>query len=264
MTKITLFLFGSLIITATSCNTETKTSQNNEHLNDSIPKEQVSVLKLDTLTADNYLLTFTGTTAFPLTDIYEDLCGIKIIDSIDTTNVRAKKIQSCISSKFGKYFHETKSQLTVKLANGRTKTFLNDTIGDTSFAIYNFEYYFEKIDYCLIYVSAYEGHGYYLLINRKNGVQKELTGFPHFSNDNKQIISITSESYLTLGIQLHTVLTDSIRTEFEIATSNEYWQPTDVKWVNENQFLLKSENETIENKSARFDYKLVTFKKTSP
>ena len=42
------------------------------------------------------------------------------------------------------------------------------------------------------------------------------------------------------------------------------WGPRNVKWISENQFLLKREHLNFETGSHSFDYKLVTIKKTNP
>jgi hypothetical protein len=233
--------------------------------NNSISTDQTTTSQLDTLMADDYVLTFENTDSFPETDIYGDLdYRNKLTDTIYNASESALKIQSYLSSKFGQYFHATNSALVVKLANGKTKKFsnVNDDEGSTSIHYY-FEHYFNKIDYYLISVHLYEG-GYQLLVNRKNGFTKAIEGLPYISNDNKKIMCVNADlesSYTVNGIELYTILADSLQTEFIRPISQ--WGPADMKWINENQLLIKRyflEVDSITGNNI-IDYKKVTIKK---
>lgn len=224
---------------------------------------QTSVLKSDTITAGNYVLTFENTDRFPTTDIYGDLAyRIKLTDTVGNWHNRAAKIQEYLRNKSTDYFYMKDSTLVLKLANGKTESFANwDNQKDEG---YNFEHYFDKIDYYLLRVQLSEGNCW-MLVNRKNGYKKYINGLPYISKDNKQIITTNTDleaGYSFNGLELYTILEDSLQTEFSKETE---WGPTDVKWINDNQFLLRREHFHIDSKTGNpnniVDYKRVTIKK---
>jgi hypothetical protein len=227
---------------------------------------QSAVLPIDTLIADNYVLSFENADSFAITDIYGDLnYRTQLTDTIGNWHNKAAKIQLYLSDKFGNYFFTADTTLVLQLSNGKTESFAlwDNQKGEG----YNFEYYLDKIDYYLLRVQFGEGNCW-MLVNRKNGFKKYISGLPYVSNDNKRIITVNTDletGYSFNGLELISILTDSLRTEFSKETE---WGPTDVKWINENQFFLKREHFHIDGITSThdniIDYKLVTIeKKTS-
>jgi len=223
---------------------------------------QTNVLVIDTLIAGRYVLSFENADSFPNTDIYGDLAHRKkLTDTIGNWHDRAVKIQSYLAKEFGDKFFTTDTTLVLILSNGKKESFpLWDVKNDEG---YNFEHYFDNIDYYLLQVQFGEGNGW-MLVNRKNGFKKYINGLPYISNDRKTIISINSDleaGYSFNGIESYTILSDSLHTDFSKETT---WGPTDVKWVNKNQFLIKREHLNYDSLTHKLDYKLVTIKiKTS-
>ena len=118
---------------------------------------------------------------------------------------------------------------------------------------YYFEYYFKNIDYYLLKVMWDEGYCW-MLVNRKNGYKKEIEGLPYISLDNKKIIAINSDldaGYSFNGIELYSILSDSLKLEFSRETP---WGPTDLKWLSENQILLKREFKNVDSISQIQNY----------
>ncbi len=213
--------------------------------------------------SDSFVLTFVNADSFATTDIYGDLnYRIQLTDSIGNWHNRAAKIQSYLSRKFCDSFFTTDTTLVLKLSNNKTEIFaMWDDKKDEG---YNFEHYFEIIDYYLLRVQFGEGNCW-MLVNRKNGFKKYIGGLPYISKEGKKIISINSDleaGYSFNGIEFYTVNSDSLETEFVKETT---WGPTDVKWINENQFILKREHfhvDSLTSHQANFtDYKLVTIEK---
>jgi hypothetical protein len=235
--------------------------QNNRNSTEKLVDLQDSLnLISDTLLTDNYLLVFESTDGFERTDIYGDLdYRNRLTDTIHGNYInKAEAIQTYLKKRFGNYFYLTDSTLVLKLANGDTMNFhiYVDKIDRENFEFvgYIFEHYFDKIDYYLLFIEYYEGCNW-MLVNRKNGFKKLIHGLPYISKDRKKIIAIGSDldaGYSFNGIELYTVLADSLRTEFSKETD---WGPIDVKWINENEFLLKREHFSIDDKI--FDYKRV-------
>ena len=223
-------------------------------------------MTLDTLTANNFVLTFYNSDSFPSTDIYGDLkYRINLTDTIGNWHNRAIKIQSYFANKFRDYFFTTDSTLILKLADGKTLSFLKwDNEKDEG---YNFEHYFDKIDYYLLRVQWVEGNCW-MLVNRKNGFKKYISGLPYISLDNKQILTTNIDleaGYSFNGLELCSILADSLKTEFSTET---VFGPKDVKWISNNEFLLRREHFHVDtitgNQDNIIDYKRVTLeKKTS-
>lgn len=221
------------------------------------------VLNIDTLTKPNYILHFEEGEPFDAIDIYGDSAyRNKLTDTVLNSHERAIMIQNYLSEKFGNYFYKADSTLVLKLANGRTVRFPDwDNKNEEG---YNFEHYFNTIDYYLLHVQRYEGNCW-MLVNRKNGYKKYISGLPYISKDNKRIITINADleaSYNFNGIELLTVLKDSLHTELIQETKK---GPVNVKWISKNEFLLKQEfflSDTFDGINAKgIDYKRVAIKK---
>lgn len=220
-------------------------------------------MKLDTLIADKYQLTFDYSDSFPPTDIYGDLnYRINLTDTIGNWHDRAVKIQSYLADKFLDYFYTTDSTLVLKLADGKESVFAKwDNEFDEG---YTFEHYFDKFDYFLLRVQWGEGNCW-MLVNRKNGFKKYISGIPYISLDKKQILTINEDleaGYSFNGIELYSIIADSIKTEFRKET---VFGPTAVKWISGNQFLLQREYFHVDtltgNHKNIIDFKKVTIEK---
>jgi hypothetical protein len=245
--------FISTLIILVSC------GQRNNNTNSS----QTPVITLDTLTVDNYVLTFHYSDSFPPTDIYGDLTyRTNLTDTIGNWHNRAVKIQSYLADRFRNYFYTTDSTLVLKLADGNILSFANwDSENDEG---YTFEHYFNKIEYYLLRVQWGEGNCW-MLVNRKNGFKKYISGLPHVSLDNKQILTTNTDleaGYSFNGLELYSILADSLKTEFRKET---VFGPTAVKWISKNEFLLRREHfhvdTTTGNQDNIIDYKKVIIEK---
>ena len=262
MKQITYILILILFAACGQNNRNPKEKGTNLQL-DTLAEEGID-FSIDTLNVNNYLLIFENADSFKRTDIYGDLdYRIKLTDTVGNFFDKAEKIQTYLINQFEDYFHLTDSTLVLKLANGNTMNFdryIEERDWDNSeFVGYIFEHYFDKIDYYLLKVQYYEGNAW-ILVNRKNGFTKHIGGLPYISKDNKKIITINSDLYAGYsfnGIELLSILADSLHLEFSVET--EKWGPLDVKWINENEFLLKRElfnvNSTITD--YKYDYKRV-------
>ncbi len=225
----------------------------------------LSETNLDTLMANNYLLTFEDTDSFEKTDIYGDLdYRTKLTDTIENFFNKAQTIQTYLTKQFGDYFYVTDTMLVLKLSDGNTINFdryVEEKDWDNDgLETYIFEHYFKNIDYYLLMVQYYEGNDW-MLVNRKNGFKKKIHGLPYISRDNKKIIVVNSDidaGYNFNGIELYTVLADSLQTEFHRETK---WGPIDVKWIDENEFLLKREYWHNDGNRKSIDYKRVNINK---
>jgi len=233
--------------------------------NNSDSTSETTTLKLDTLIADNYILTFESADSFAKTDIYGDLnYRTKLTDTIHNWGKKAEKIQSYLLDKFDNHFNVTDSTLVLSLVDGTNKILSNNTNEGDDYKHYYFQHYFDEIDYYLISVHLYEG-GYWLLVNRNNGYTKRICGLPYILNGLNKIISINSDleaGYSFNGIEFFTVTADSLKVEFRKETE---WGPIDIKWVTDNNFLIKREHFHVDSQTGYqkniVDYKRVKIKK---
>lgn len=223
----------------------------------------IAPAQLDTLLADKYILNFVNADSFPQTDIFGDLAfRNQLTDTIPNFYDRSLRIQNYLLDKFGEYFMTTDSSLILILANEQTMTFpIWDDIKGVG---YTFGHYFETINYYLIRVQFVEGNCW-MLVNRDNGYKTYISGLPYLSPDNKKILTINTDleaGYSFNGIELYSVLRDSLQTEFIKETN---WGPVDLKWINDNQVYLKRLQLDLDSITQqlveRFDYKLMTIEK---
>lgn len=231
-----------------------------------VPKMATRIPNVDTLTIGDYILTFQSADSFPNSNSYGDTYfREEMTDTIGNWHNRAKSIEAYLKSRYGDYFQTTDTSLELTLLNSKAISFpVCDEQNDGGF---NFEYYFKDIDYYVLRVQWSEGNCW-MLVNRKNGYKKYISGQPYLSIEKNKILAINTDLYgghSFNGIQLYLVSGDSLKIEFEKETE---WGPSDVKWVNDNQFLLKREHFNIDTVSHEetsiIDYRLVTIeKKTS-
>lgn len=208
-------------------------------------KKDSVAMKIDTLHADNYILTFEKADSFKRTDIFGDLdTRLKMTEKVYNSLEQAQIIQKYLSNKLGKYFYTTDTTLVLKFSNGKTESFPfwdernNDKDSVGYFEGFYLEHYFEKIDYFLLSVERVD-EGCWMLVNRKNGLKKYIYGLPYISLDNTKIITINSDlesQYTFNGIEMYSVMSDSLKLEFSKETT---WGPIDLKWLNGNEVLLK-------------------------
>jgi hypothetical protein len=254
-----------ILLILVSCGQQSESNFSNEQTtsqNDKVEVyENIYTSDLDSIVTDNYLISFQETKPFEMTDIYGDLdYRIKLTDSIGNWHNAAKRIQDYLQTRFSDYFTTTDSTLILRLANGQTLTFpywdIENDIG------YNFEHYFKDIDYYLLRVQWVEGNCW-LMVNRQNGFKKYINGLPYIYQDKFLTINTDLEArYSFNGIELYTLTNDTLKTEFSKETS---WGPTDLRWINENQFLIKRERFYADSitgeQNNKIDYKLGTIRK---
>ena len=254
------YLLTIIFFTACGQNNRNSVEKSMTLLSDTLP---LDTLPLDTLIVNNYILFFEDADDFEKTDIFGDLdYRNKLTDTVKGSLFnKFRKIETYLTKYFNEYFYLTDSTLVLKLDNGDTMSFgryvEEKHWNDVNFIGYIFEHYFDKIDYYLLFIHYYEGNSW-MLINRKNGFKKAINGLPYISKDNKKIIAINSDLYAGYsfnGIELYTILEDSLKTEFSKETK---WGALDVKWINENEFLIKREHSGTDRIT---DYKRVFIKK---
>ncbi|MBW7912808.1 MAG: hypothetical protein H3C54_03705 [Taibaiella sp.] len=112
-------------------------------------------------------------------------------------------------------------------------------------------------------MQYYEG-GAYMLVNRKNGYNRQIHGKPYFSNNHKSFITVNVDMeahYSFNGIEYYTVTADSIIQQFELDIAN--WGPAKAKWINDKNIILAQER-MVANPGTYYlttDYALLTIMK---
>lgn len=218
---------------------------------------------MDTLHAGGYILTFENTDSFPETDIYGDLgYRKKLTDTLSNSHNRAQRIQEYLKKEFGDMFFTTDSFVVLRLSTGQTVPLpLWDSERDEGFT---FEHYFNNIDYYLLRVQWGEGNCW-MLVNRKNGFKKYISGRPYISKNKKSIVTINTDleaGYSFNGIEYYSVNTDSLTLEFSKQTE---WGPADIQWLDDHSFLMRRAHFHVDTVSHQqdniVDYKTVTIEK---
>lgn len=207
------------------------------------PEEETSytIEPTDTISIGNYILYFTPTDSITFPPYYSDQ---KIRDSIwhifGNSHDAANAVESYLKKKLPEIFAADDSTLTVHLVNG--KKLVLPKWDEEEMRGYCFEGYSPEIDYVMLFVQYYEGSAY-MLVNRKNGYNRQIHGKPYFSNNHKSFITVNVDMeahYSFNGIEYYTVTADSIIQQFELDIAN--WGPNNAKWISGNSIILGKED----------------------
>ena len=229
------------------CNTRNRVSAENPEPNsdttrvssDVVLKDNsISIKEVDTVDINGYRIYFSKCDSVFIPPLFKDQKKRQqIVDTLGNSWDRAKAIEKYLQGKNQSYFRATDSTLTLLLENGKKLVLPKwDSARDMG---NNFENYFQKENYYLIYNQFVEG-GSWMLVNRKNGFLKYIIGEPFFSPNQKRILSINEDllSELSLtGIQLLEVSGDTLVSKFTIQVKN--WGPVGVRWINDSAAKLE-------------------------
>ncbi len=136
--------------------------------------------------------------------------------------------------------------------NGYWKLFEPNPNNDEADLI--FEHYFKEFGYYSIYVQWGEGNGY-KIINEETGEVQNLYGRPYFSPTGKYMISISGDiiaQYSANGFELFKTENNSLR--YLGNFDPEDWEPSDLKWMNNHEFILEGMTYNFNDTSNSFFY----------
>ncbi|WP_321279996.1 hypothetical protein [Marinifilum fragile] len=113
---------------------------------------------------------------------------------------------------------------------------------------YNYENYFYRQGFYFIRIQYPEGNGY-KLIDNKSGESTYLFGDIYFNNEASLAVSINCDIETGCshnGIQLFDF--SNIKPDLILKYSPEWWGPTKVNWLSDDELIVEIEAMTYENK----------------
>lgn len=211
-------------------------------LKENFPEEETSytIEPTDTISIGNYMLYFSTTDSIPFPPYYTDQ---KIRDSFwrvfGNSHDAANAVENYLTKRLPEIFTADDSTLTLQLVGG--KKLILPKCDEEDMRCYCFEGYFPEIDYILLYVQYYEGSAY-ALVNRKNGIIRQIQGKPYFSDNYKSFITVNVDmeaNYSFNGIEYYTFTADSVVQQFVLGITN--WGPAKAKWIDDKNIVLLQE-----------------------
>lgn len=194
----------------------------------------------DTVSLGKYVLYFKPADSITFSPYYTDQ---EIRDSFwrvfGNSHDAANAVENYLKRELPGIFTSNDSTLTLQLVDG--KKLVLPKCDEEEMRYYCFEGYFPEIDYILLYVQYYEGSAY-ALVNRKNGIIRQIHGTPYFSDNYKSFITVNVDmeaNYSFNGIEYYTLTADSMLRQFELGITN--WGPAKAKWINDKNIVLLQE-----------------------
>lgn len=185
----------------------------------------------------------------------------KITAEIDNGYESSMAIEKYLQPSMKDYFLRKGKVLNLFLTNGKTVK-LKDFEKEGELTEYSFESYLESFEYYLVKIQFYEGEGY-LLVNRKNGFQKYISGKPYLSPDKTKLITINMDleaGYDFNGIELLSFSGDSLKTDCVININN--WGPSAMKLTSNKEVIIQAFYIEEKENTEETEYKKKYFKMT--
>ncbi len=164
------------------------------------------------------------------------------IDSIanqyDNSEERYRAIETFQIKKFNPPIKIQGRERIVRLQDGTDIILVPDTANDLE-RTYAFVKEFRQYDFFLFRVQWFEGNNFFLL-NTKTGEKTYTIGQVYFNHVGNFLLSINDDieaGYSGNGFQLFTI--GKGRTLSEIWKYDPSWAPEQIKWVNDNTFIVR-------------------------
>ena len=150
--------------------------------------------------------------------------GISIIDSEEASAVltsHGKAARAC-------------GELRIRLLNGKTALFRDDTTAGMKFGLYRYVGYLPPIHSHVIHRYPYEGTGAFIIVDDSTGASRIVFGMPVASPDGKRFVltSMEDEAGYDPGmIEIWRIVDRRPEKEFSYNTDGSPWQASDPVWV---------------------------------
>jgi len=138
-----------------------------------------------------------------------------------------------------------KHKLTLFCDSGKTVTFTDRDMDDSSVQVFSFKKYYKDEGQFLVGVAYYEGSSLYL-VNEKTSKKITIWGTPVFSPDKKRFICVSLDmeaGYNPNGIQVWEKKGDSFIKKYQKELE---WGPANPKWVDSNTIKMTRYDRTKE------------------
>src|SRR6266550_4400324 len=147
-------------------------------------------------------------------------------DSIEATEVAGIRAAEGRVSRIGR-------ELRIKLLNGRTLVFKDDTAKLSVLPARRYEGYLKVIHSHVIHLVPYEGTGRYLIVDDSTGDSTTVSGSPVPSPDGRRFVltSMAGEEDTDASvIEVWRMVNRKPEIEFWHDTEKELWEPSDAVW----------------------------------
>jgi hypothetical protein len=126
------------------------------------------------------------------------------------------------------------SELRIRLLNGKTATFADDTTAGLKFSLPRYAGYLKSIHSHVIHILQYEGSGAYLVVDDSTGGSTIVFGEPIASPDGKRFV-LTSMAGAGAGydasmIEVWRMVGRKPEKEFSYETEGAPWEASDAAW----------------------------------
>ncbi|HYH15316.1 MAG TPA: hypothetical protein VD794_08850 [Flavisolibacter sp.] len=207
-----------------SCNNESVQPSSTKNQQDKpVDQQPVRAIMKDTLTIQE-------SDSFQLNNVHFTFIPTKqepIPEFLEAHNIR-------ISGGQRAYFETNANRLLLFLENADTLSLLSNQAKQ-----YSFYCHIPSIDYYLIKETRPEGFAF-LLVNRKNGFQQPILGWPYVSPEKEKIFVINQDliaGHQFNGFQLFSIASGKLVEKATIQVMN--WEPEGVMWKDSQTIILK-------------------------
>lgn len=174
------------------------------------------------------------------------------------THERAIAFETIQMRKYRHLISRNDSILTLSLSTGEVLRLVDQAPGQDNSRHYLFEEYVDSLGTYLVYVQFYEG-GEHLLVSKDLGEQVSVLGEPQSYGN--RLLCFNGDLVAGYGLNAIQYLGTEDGTYRQLALfeiSN--WEPVDIRWVNDKQFIVKKNNRPADGTPDGSDitYSLVT------
>jgi hypothetical protein len=164
-----------------------------------------------------------------------DANGPKASDPADSTHtVDIDALESTAIHSVSNIVSRAGPELRIRLLNGRTAVFKDDTTAGVRFALPRYAAYLRAIHSHVIHQYPYEGEGIYLVVDDSTADSTIVFGIPVVSPDGRRF-ALTSMTGLDGGnpglIEVWRMVGRKPEKEFSHDTEDEPWEPSDAVWL---------------------------------
>jgi hypothetical protein len=123
------------------------------------------------------------------------------------------------------------SELQIRLLNGKTRTFRDDTV--STWVLPRYAGYLKAIHAHIVHSYPMEGDGYHLIVDDSTGDSTKVWGMPVPSPDGARfaLTSMAGEDWASAGlIEVWRMVGRKPEKEYSLNTENEPWEASDAAW----------------------------------
>ena len=156
--------------------------------------------------------------------------------------------------KYAEWVTRADDLLVINLKNGKTIEFVHDTSNPDQILYFQFKNYLQEIGFFVVEAIQKGKCRVSHLINANDGTTYPIHGVAYFSKDQVDFLSATFNKELPLKCSnkfgLYKISNDQIEKMWHIPTG--YWGITEVRFINQTEFLLEQSTSGIPSEYKRY------------